>query len=216
MEGLSGDSLNVPVVLCMDASNLRHMGPLVRSIRANIPHSRIYLMLDLLVCPEWADDVKVLDRSWVTDQSVRWVNFMGWGRFFIHDLWPELDRCIYLDYDTVVLQDISDLLSPRTGWLLKAAYHDTTLFNSGVLAFNFTQECLERLGRCKSMISASTHDQEVLQALFGDAVTFIDVAYNCCISGLCTLCSNPKVVHFCGPQKPWQISSLARYYFEYC
>lgn len=204
-----------PIVLCMDASNVRHMGPLSRSIRMHVPSARIYLVVDKIIRPSWADEVKVLDRSLVTDQIVSWVNFMGWARFFIHDLWPELRSCIYLDYDTIVLDDISDLLEPATGWIIKAACHDSTLFNSGVLAFNYTQECLELLEVCKSMISPQTHDQEVLQKVFEGRVWFVDVAYNVCISGLTTLCRVPKVVHYCGPQKPWQISSFARYYFDY-
>lgn len=199
----------------MDASSVRYMGPLVRSIRMNVPHARIYLIVDKLIRPEWAYDVKVLPQEWVTDQIVTWVNFMGWGRFFIHDFWPELTSCIYLDYDTVVLEDISDLLMPSDGWILKAAYHDSTLFNSGVLAFNFTAECVELLDVCKSKIAESTHDQEVLQEVFRDKVMFVDVAYNVCISGLTVLVSKPKVVHYCGPRKPWMISSFVRYYLEY-
>lgn len=205
----------IPIVLCVDASNLRNLKPLINSIKFNVKNAKIYLITDLLIKPNWAYKVKVIDKNLLTDECISWVNYMGYARFFIHDLFPELTQCIYLDYDTIVIDDISELLNEKSGYILKVALHDTTLFNSGVLVFNFTEECLELLDECKKRISNKTHDQEILQEVFKDRVTFIDYAYNTCISGITILVKNPKIIHYCGPQKPWQISNFIKYYFDY-
>lgn len=88
-------------------------------------------------------------------------------KLYIDVCFPELDKVIYLDYDTIVLSDLSDLIS---GDFSIRAVKSGDGFNSGVMAINFTKCNFEV---CRNMISEYTHDEKILNHVFKSDVEYI-------------------------------------------
>lgn len=109
-------------------------------------------------------------------------NFRNWTKnmylkIYIDECFPELEKCIYLDFDVIVCDDISSLLD-GDDWILRAAEYRPNYFNSGVLAFNFTDKCKNLLKECRSRITENTHDEMILNEVFKNETSFVDRTYN--------------------------------------
>lgn len=203
----------VPIVLCCDSRNVRCLNMLVRSIAANVPRAKLYLITDRVdVSVPWSHKVRACTFS-LSKTPFRRIPYHMWYRCMIPDVFPELERCIYLDWDTLVLSDISPLLVGD--FVLRAAYYNGDIFNSGVLAFNFTAECKELLKECMAQASESAFDQDVLNRVFRGKVDFVDQAYNTTTDFYGASVTNPIVVHYVGDIKPWQLSVHFKYWFRY-
>lgn len=203
----------VPIVLCCDSRNVRCLDMLVRSIATNVPRAKLYLITDRAdVSAPWSHKVRVCTFS-LPRTPFRRIPYHMWYRCMIPDVFPELERCIYLDWDTLVLSDISPLLVGD--FILRAAYYNGDIFNSGVLAFNFTDECKALLKKCMSYATESAFDQDVLNRVFRGKVDFVDQAYNTTTDFYGASVENPIVVHYVGDIKPWQLSVHFKYWFRY-
>lgn len=206
----------VPIVLCMDAAHVKHMTPLVNSVRRHVPGAVFYLITDWpLELPEWVHKHWVCDL-WLDSTPIRRITKHMWYRCFIDLAFPELEKCIYLDFDVLVLADIGVLLS-GDDWVLKAAEYNGDGFNSGVLVFNFKQpKTKELLAQVRERICETVHDQQVLNHVFKGHVTWVDRSYNYMPFDLWTPKSeHPKIVHFCGSLKPWNYPQEFCLWWEY-
>lgn len=149
--------------------------------------------------------------SWGLLPASRFIPITG---FFIDVLFPELERCIYLDYDTLVLSDISDLLEGDT-WCIKGfSLNDTGYINAGVIAFNFTQECRRLLSVCRGRITESD-DQTILNEVFQGHIAYVGPEYNCLVCGIPMDGVEPKVLHYIGSSKPWRVDRRICRWFDY-
>lgn len=203
----------VPIVLCCDSHSVLHLDLLVHSIKTNVPCAQLYLITDREgVFAPWAYKVGVCSFS-LPKTPIRRITHHMWYRCMIPDIFPELEKCIYLDWDTLVLSDISPLLAGD--FVLRAAYYNGDIFNSGVLAFNFTDECKALLKECMSYATESTFDQDIMNKVFRGKVDFVDQAYNTTTDFYGASVENPIVVHYVDDVKPWHLSVHFKYWFRY-
>lgn len=85
---------------------------------------------------------------------------------------------------------------------MKAAEYKKNYFNSGVLAFKFSNECKKLLKECRSKITIDTHDEMILNNVFKDKTTFVDKTYNVLAQPYCDSWGKAKVIHYQGTPKP--------------
>lgn len=211
-----------PIVLAMDYQSVQYMNALVCSIFENIPHPHIYIITDkpLDEYPPWVYKHSVLDLDIKTNAS-KWGKNM-FLKLYIDVCFPELEKCIYLDFDTIVCYNIGDMLLGND-WILKVADHRCVgeyckcRINSGVMAFHFTEECKKILEECRSCIDESIQDEVIIQQVFNkyDKITYVDESYNVLAGYQYHNWKTPKIIHYMGVQKPWQISKFYHKWFDY-
>ncbi|MBP5230725.1 MAG: 1-acyl-sn-glycerol-3-phosphate acyltransferase [Clostridia bacterium] len=152
-------------------------------------------------------------------------------RLFIPDMFPEYEKAIYIDSDTVVEGDIRELFDTELteGDYLAAAreqvmvqsdvfgtYVESALgisrynfFNAGVLVLNCTVfrelKMLERFVRLLNIYEFRvTQDEDYLNVLCKDHVRWLDPRWNTEIFGtLPCPADEAKVLHFIMTAKPW-------------
>lgn len=206
----------IPIVVCIDSQSVSVCRPLLRSIHRNIPMAEVYLITDAAIEDSLVDHVAVLPVGALPRQDGPFarITVHTYYRFFIDVLFPELERCIYLDYDTLVLSDISDLLEGDT-WCIKGfSLNDTGYINAGVIAFNFTQECRRLLSVCRGRITESD-DQTILNEVFQGHISYVGPEYNCLVCGIPMDGVEPKVLHYIGSSKPWRVDRRICRWFDY-
>ncbi len=122
-------------------------------------------------------------------------------KIFIADYLSGLNKVLYLDADTLVQQDLSEVYNTNLKGLYAAAAKDGLMyqfpqhvagldlkgrsfyFNSGVMLLNLAQIREDGIMR-KAVIYFNTHneifgDQDVLNAVFADKVIPLSYRYNC-------------------------------------
>lgn len=206
----------IPIVVCIDSQSVSVCRPLLRSIHRNIPMAEVYLITDAAIEDLLVDHVAVLPVGALPRQDGPFarITVHTYYRFFIDVLFPELEKCIYLDYDTLVLSDISDLLEGDT-WCIKGfSLNDTGYINAGVIAFNFTQECRRLLSVCRGRITESD-DQTILNEVFQGHIAYVGPEYNCLVCGIPMDGVEPKVLHYIGSSKPWRVDRRICRWFDY-
>ena len=199
------------IVLALDSGSICKIGPLIKSIKKNVLNYKLFIITDRKVD---MDDCTVIvkDAPWISKYSR--ITGHTYYRLFL-DEWLDVDKCIYLDFDTIVLSDISDMLD-GDDWMLKASGVEDKYFNAGVLAFNFTPECRSLMSKCREMISNTDYDdQQILNTVFKGNFLNIGTEYNISANrGEETAC-DPKILHFIGLNKPWHVSPYYKYYLQY-
>lgn len=154
-------------------------------------------------------------------------------RLLIADIFPEYDKAIYIDSDTVVLGDVAALYDTDIGDNYVGAAHEQVMvqtpvygnytesvlgidrgqyFNAGVLLINCSQfrkkHLLKRFSDLlKTYTFAVTQDQDYLNVICKDHVYWLHQKWNCEIFGD-LVCSKEeaRVVHYIMTSKPWHYS----------
>lgn len=202
----------VNIVLAMDSKSIKHMNPLINSINKNVKDPRIYLICNEFVSVDWAYKIAVLEDEKINAKNpYTRITKHTYYRLFIDVLFPELDKCVYLDYDTLVLQDFSELLD-GDDWIIKAFIGNNIWLNAGVLAFNINNECRNLLKQCRSKIGDLHDDQIIINDVFKDKITYISEEYN--YMGR-NIKDGIKIVHYIGNTKPWNIGDKFILWFKY-
>lgn len=164
-------------------------------------------------------------------------------RIFIPELFPDVDKAIYLDSDTVVLKDISELYNIDVGDNLVAAVQDMVVaseevfrtyadmgvgvkyekyFNSGVLLMNLREM------RCESLQNKFIHmlrtyhfdticpDQDYLNVICKDKVFYLGTEWNK-MSVDSSPCGELRLIHYNMFFKPWLYSGVLyqEYFWKY-
>lgn len=200
------------IVLAMDSKSINHMNPLINSINKNVKDPRIYLICNEFVSVDWAYKIAVLEDEKINAKNpYTRITKHTYYRLFIDVLFPELDKCVYLDYDTLVLQDFSELLD-GDDWIIKAFIGNNIWLNAGVLAFNINNECKNLLKQCRSKIGDLHDDQIIINDVFKDKITYISEEYN--YMGK-SIKDGIKIVHYIGNTKPWNIGDKFILWFKY-
>ncbi len=200
------------IVLAMDSKSINHMNPLINSINKNVKDPRIYLICNEFVSVDWAYKIAVLEDEKINAKNpYTRITKHTYYRLFIDVLFPELDKCVYLDYDTLVLQDFSELLD-GDDWIIKAFIGNNIWLNAGVLAFNINNECKNLLKQCRSKIGDLHDDQIIINDVFKDKITYISEEYN--YMGR-NIKDGIKIVHYIGSVKPWNIGDKFILWFKY-
>ena len=154
-------------------------------------------------------------------------------RLFIPELFPELSKALYLDCDTVIQGDISQLYDIPLGNALVGAVPDSMVtaiepfrqyvqkrlgikaenyFNAGILLMNldemrhcrFSGVFLRLLQRVTFRVA---QDQDYLNVICKDRVRYVGYEWNAMPGAVRT--DDPKLIHFNLDCKPWQRDNVA-------
>ena len=151
-------------------------------------------------------------------------------RMFIAEMYPEYDKAVYIDSDTVVLGDMSELFDTDLKDNLVGACHEQAMvqtevygnyvekvmgidrneyFNAGMLLINckaFRQEkvlsqFINLLGVYTFVV---TQDEDYLNVICKDKILWLDQAWNTEVYGEIPVKeSEIKVIHYIMVSKPW-------------
>lgn len=151
-------------------------------------------------------------------------------RLFIAEMFPELDKAIYIDSDTVVCGDISELYRYELGSCYVGACHEQAMvqveeygayvekclgidrnryFNAGVLLLNCEQfrrqKVLEQFARLLHVYNfVVTQDEDYLNVICKDHVKFLPQGWNTEIFGEIPIPESEfRVLHYIMVSKPW-------------
>ena len=151
-------------------------------------------------------------------------------RLFIADMYPELDKAIYIDGDTVVNGDISELFDTDVTKYDVAACHEQAMvqedaygtyvekclgldrnayFNAGVLLLNCKRfrrnKMLERFSELLEIYNCRvTQDEDYLNIMFKDHVLFLPQCWNSEVFGKIEYSEEEsKIIHYIMVAKPW-------------
>lgn len=160
-------------------------------------------------------------------------------RIFIAEMFPELDKALYLDSDTVALTDVGELFDHDLGENLVGGIPDETVvttpifrtyveqtlgvpadeyFNAGVLLMNlkafreenFYGRFVDLLGKYRFSVA---QDQDYLNVLCKGRVLHVSPLWNK-MPIPSPSAATPKLVHYNLTRKPWHYSNvLYREYF---
>lgn len=155
-------------------------------------------------------------------------------RLFIADLFPELNKALYLDADIIVLGDIAELYNNELNDnYLGAIYEDVVnsfdefrnysryalnveplnYFNSGILVMNLKkireEHILEKFGKLLKQVKFYVApDQDYLNVLCKNRVHYIDHDWNSAPLPYIHLSNNVQLVHFKLTAKPWHYDDI--------
>lgn len=237
--------MTVDVVLCGDRNILWGMAVAARSALEN---SSAPLNLNVIAADFTETDRDMLRRSWAHENcaTVRFTEIdirklsgfrstaylkskLSYARYFLADLFPHIDRCIYIDTDVIVKKDLAVVADmDLRGHGLAAALDVGTLinpeneerrrrlglrsernyFNAGVLIID--QPYWISHGISKALVDLSiekyhdlhSQDQDALNIIFEDRVLILDPSWNT------SQYFQPdplddKIIHLLGTDKPW-------------
>lgn len=163
-------------------------------------------------------------------------------RIFIAEMFPELDKALYIDSDTVVLSDIGELFDCDLGDNLVGGIPDETVgvtpifrtyvqqtlgvpaddyFNAGVLLMNlkafrkenFYDKFVDLLGKYRFTVA---QDQDYLNVLCKSRVLYVSPLWNK-MPILSPDAQTPKLIHYNLTRKPWHYKGVpyCEYFWEY-
>lgn len=154
-------------------------------------------------------------------------------RMFIADMFPEIDKAIYIDSDTVVQGDISELYGIDLKDYDVAACHEQAMvqedvygtyvekclgldrnrfFNAGVLLINCRSfrenKILERFVKLLGVYDCRvTQDEDYLNILCADRVLFLPQTWNSEVFGeMLDAPENCNIIHYIMVAKPWHFA----------
>ena len=243
----------VPIFFAVDDKYAPYLSVALRSLIENASPSyqyRIHILIDTL-----SEETKARLLSMQTDAvSVEFVSvreklekYMGklhlrdyytqatYYRFVISELFPEYDRCIYLDCDILVLGNIAALYEKELGDCLMGAIPDDVVanlsffrdyvgkflgvpyeqyFNAGILLLNLAEM------RRVNMENAFMHimnerkfpvaqDQDYLNVLCHGRTKYLDGSWNRTAFPDAETGETPNIVHFKINFKPWHYDDIA-------
>lgn len=163
-------------------------------------------------------------------------------RLFIPEMFPELDKALYLDSDLVVRGNIAELYDTELGSNLVGAVPDSFVggveelrqyvrnrldisdvgryFNAGILLmnleamrqFHFEEVFLNLLNAVTFQVA---QDQDYLNTICRGRVTYVGHEWNTLPRGIAV--RDPKLVHYNVDTKPWHCDDVryASFFWEY-
>ena len=165
-------------------------------------------------------------------------------RLFIAEMFPEYEKAIYIDSDTVVLGDISELYdvdikdnyvgAANEQAMVQADVYGTyveeclgidrnTYFNAGMLLINCAQfrknKLLEKFNDLLHAYNfVVTQDEDYLNLLCKDRVCWLDQTWNTEVFGNLPVAEEDiKLIHYIMVSKPWHYEDcrLGQYFWRY-
>lgn len=151
-------------------------------------------------------------------------------RLFIATMFPEYDKAIYIDSDTIVLGDISELYDHDIGDNYVGAANEQVMiqndtfgtyvetvvgisryqfFNAGILLINcdkFREDKVldQFIGLLKAYTFVVTQDEDYLNVICKNKVYWLDQAWNTEVFGTIDYSEKKfKIIHYIMTSKPW-------------
>ena len=233
----------ISIALCTDENLVKHIGTLLYSVDENTSSFvDAYIIYDNLsekslkkltslndiLSTVTVHMIKVLDKQ---QEKLSKISLENTGlpvtscyRFILPDLLPSLDRIIYLDVDTLVLSDLTELWrTDLEGKFIGAAKDELIIpnvaqkivserksyFNSGMLLMDLN--LFRKYDICSDLIDFAVDiaeyceygDQDILNYYFIDGYKLLDTKWNCGRKFLEDREKEVGIVHFYGLEKPW-------------
>lgn len=172
------------------------MIPAAKSLANQTRMDRIVFLIEDDTFPEplpsYVDVINVSGQHWFRPDGPNYSNPWTWMslmRLVIPRLLPEENRCLYLDCDTIVQQDIGGLFETDLRGKLMAGvveprkcWENIRYFNAGVLLMDL--EALRSSGKVSEMVSSVHYrrwglpDQDVLNACCSNRMMTLPPEYN--------------------------------------
>ncbi len=237
----------ISIALCTDENLVKHIGTLLYSVDENTSSFvDAYIIYDnlsekslkkLTTLNDIFSTVKV-QMVRVPDKQQEKINKISLEnnglpvtscyRFILADLLPSLDRIIYLDIDTLVLGDLTELWRINLEGNFIGATKDILLysdmnasqsqrfifekemyFNSGILLIDLNLFREYKISNKLIDFAINTvsycryGDQDILNYYFSGTLKLLDVIWNCGRKFMDGIEDKIKIVHFYGLEKPW-------------
>lgn len=211
------------IVIACDKESIKYLEPLLKSIYANCKDPVIYLITDKNPESELIINYKINIIEFeidLTDPYSR-ITKHTYYRLFIDKLLPEtVKTCLYIDFDTLVVGNIDELLIFNDNNIdvnVAIMPGDGDFFNAGVIGFNLTENCKKNLEKCRSLINKKSYvnDQVILNEVFKDSKHNVGAKYNVMIGRLDAVYDDARIIHYLGSGKPWKLHESYKYYFKY-
>lgn len=146
-------------------------------------------------CMNWLDNI---NTEAILGKDIS-ANKVAMAKFFISDIFDNIDKILYLDSDILVLKDLSDLYQKDVGdyyaavvpeldigefdYMERLGIRNRHYFNSGVMLLNLKKMRQESIS-AKLMnyrVNGLNYymDQDTFNVIFGDQVLYLGYEYNC-------------------------------------
>lgn len=166
----------------------------------------------------------------------KYITIPSYFRLKIASYFPDLDKIIYLDCDTIINTSLSKLDNIDISNYLLAGVQDIkkemveknpTYVNSGVLVFNLEKIRKEHIEEkyfsyAKENINTiKTGDQEIINEVCKGKIKLLDPLWNVQTGNFVNrsnYTTKPYIIHYVSKQKPWNFGSFSynkHFYFEY-
>ena len=184
----------------------------MKSLLVHNKMDRVYLLIEDDSFPHWLPDnvqiVNVSDQKCFNPDGANFSSpwsYMAMMKCVLSDLFPNEQRILWLDCDTIVEDDITDLFNLDMGENFyagalepKKSHGMFKYINTGVLLVNLKMlhMCRKEQEMCMYLnrYSIDFPDQDVINLLCQGRIQEIDSEYNA--SAWTYRCSHPKVIHF--------------------
>ncbi|MBQ7669695.1 MAG: 1-acyl-sn-glycerol-3-phosphate acyltransferase [Clostridia bacterium] len=239
---------NVPIFFACDDAFVKFTAVSIRSLIDNasadndytvyILHAGIDEALQERTRELSADNVKIVfadvqDRLREVSERLPLRDYYSkttYFRLFIAEMFPEYDKAIYIDSDTVVQGDVAELFSVDLGESIVGACHEQAMvqtdnygeyveqvvgvsrynyFNAGVLLINckvFRERSVlaKFLERLRDYNFVVTQDEDYLNLICKDHVFWLDQKWNTEVYGEIPYpIEEAKIIHYIMVNKPW-------------
>lgn len=157
-------------------------------------------------------------------------------RYMIADVLRDIDRVLYLDGDTIVNGDISELFDTDLTNFYCAGVRDIYIesvdhkkdglyINAGVILFNLDEmrktNAAEKLFKLTAENNFKHQDQDAINVAFNGKIKELDCIYNFKRDhqkNFPQRLHSAKIVHYVGPSKPWKkftLNPVKLLYYKY-
>ena len=247
----------IPVFFAADENYMPYLGVTLTSLKANKRQENRYEIY-VLYAGELSENAMKIKRMEEKDFSVTFVDITKkieeithlircrdyytsaiYYRLFIPELFPQYDKAVYLDCDTVLLEDVAVLYGTELGENLIAAVPDQAVaavvsfreytqyalgisyekyFNSGVIVMNLEKMRALNFYVAFSKILSSydfivAPDQDCLNLICKGNVRYLDAGWNAMPTGDKLPEKRLKLIHYNLSAKPWHYDDIV--YGEY-
>lgn len=231
---------NVPIFLSSDNNYAPFVATTIASVCDNTKSFCEFYVIDGGISPDNRSKIMALseqfknfstefitidyDKYFKNFREITYLGLSTYSRFLISELKPEITKCIYLDVDIIVIDDIKKLFDINLDNYVIGAVRDTgnskylnyvkqsiglpansIYFNAGVLLINnskwvgqnITQKLFDIEQKYREKLKIA--DQDILNICFQNSYKLLDIKYN-------TMYDNPEIIirHFTNYPKVWQ------------
>lgn len=215
----------INVLFNIDDNYTRQLEAVVRSIKAHTKSDVTFYIIGVKKVDFEATCLEKPDISIITHPNImRHITNTATYRLFAPFILP-CDKVIYLDADTIVLDDIKKLWEFEPEYIagvqdplyryqarknnLKHLY-----INSGVMVMNLKNlrklDWLERIKATQNGYNLSLLDQDIINIALGDKIEHLPLKWNVYSKiypettyDMIKVRDNPSIIHWCGKEKPW-------------
>ena len=206
------------VVYALTRNLYPHIVPAVRSLIKYNPKANVYILAEddalPVELPCKAKVVNVSGQKYFAPGSINWnkqFTYMAMMRATYAELFPRMKKCIQLDIDTIVNDDLTPLWNVDISgkWLAACPEYTghykpfgPTYYNIGVAVFNLEQmrkdKIVPEVVHYLNTVSVPYLEQDAFNkfGLEQNKIAPIDVRYNECFC--CGYTNNPAIVHYAG------------------